>query len=132
MAYTSEKGWTEESRTRYSEMRGTIGSKAKEKTKSVLDSQKRRIVGELDSMAEAIRKSSEKLQGQGSTARLGEKAAEKIENLSSFLEGKNVEQNWTETQRFIRKRPMIFLGAALALGFIFAQIMKGSQEISNR
>jgi Skp family chaperone for outer membrane proteins len=113
-------------------MRGTIGSKAKEKTKSLLDSQKKRIVGELDSMAEAIRQSSEKLQGQGSTARIGERAAQKIENLSSFLEGKDIEQIWTETQRFIRKRPMIFLGAALALGFIFSQIMKGSQDVRER
>jgi hypothetical protein len=132
MAYTTDKGWQEGTEGRSSDLRSAIGSKAKEKTRTLFDSQKRRIVGELDSMAEAIRESSEKLPGRGSTARLGEKAAEKIESLSAFLEGKDLGKIWDETRRFIRRRPMIFLGATLALGFIFAQIMKGSQEMSER
>ncbi|MGH8728057.1 MAG: hypothetical protein ACREV9_07850 [Burkholderiales bacterium] len=102
---------------------------AKESGKSLLDSQKRAAADSLDGWAQALRKTAEQLQNDDSSvAMIAQRAAEGIAGFSGSLRQRDVGTLFSQAQDFARRRPAIFLGSALATGFVLARFLKSSNE----
>jgi len=52
--------------------------------------------------------------------------ADGIEKVASFFEGNNIGQIGADVERFARREPAIFLGAAFAIGLIGGRFLKSS------
>ncbi len=65
-------------------------------------------------------------QGQDSIGQYVDKAALQVERFSEYLRESDVDQLMGEAQSFARRKPAIFLGSALALGFFGSRFLKSS------
>lgn len=118
------------------ETAGQVAGQAKQQATSQLESQKERTVDTLVTVAQALRHTGQSLHEQEQTAVGGyiERAAERVETLSNYLRTRDVPALLVETQDVARRQPGLFLGGAIALGFIGARFLKssGQRAISQR
>jgi hypothetical protein len=69
------------------------------------------------------------MQGESELAgRYAGKAAEGLERLSDDLRGADFDQLVARTENYARRNPAVFLGGAVAAGFLFARFIKSSRE----
>jgi len=112
------------------ETAGQVAAQAKQQATSQLESQKERTVDMLDTVAQALRQTCQHLT-EGEQTAAGEyieQAAERVEKLTNYLRTRDVPSLLAETQHFARRNPGLFLGGAVALGFIGARFLKSSGE----
>lgn len=83
-------------------------------------------VEKIETVSDAIRGASEKLEGTGPLPQLAEKAAEGIENLAHFIENKSIGDVFRGIEGFARKQPGMFLGSAVTLGLLAGRFLKSS------
>lgn len=95
------------------------------------DERKGRAVETIGSVAEAIREGSDKLKGVGPLGEVAERAADRIEDLASFFEGKKAGDIVREVNRIARREPALFVGAAFAIGMIGGRFLKSSARRSS-
>jgi hypothetical protein len=95
---------------------------------SQLTTQKGRVTDGLSTLAQAVRQSTETLRQnqQPAVAEYVEKAANQIERLSRNLRDRDVKTLVQDAQRFARRQPAVFVGAAFAAGLLAARFMKSS------
>jgi hypothetical protein len=107
-----------------------IVDRVRESTTSQLSRQKERATNELGSVARAVRQSTQQLREQKHdlVAQYVEKAADQLEQLSTRLREKKVDEFVADAQRFARQRPALFIGSAFALGVIGSRFFKSSSE----
>jgi hypothetical protein len=55
-----------------------------------------------------------------------EQVAERVEEVTNYLRARDVPELVGETQEFARRQPGLFVGAALALGFVGARFLMSS------
>jgi hypothetical protein len=110
-----------------------VGAQAKQSATSRLESQKERAVDSLMTVAQALRQTGQHLheQDQGTVGTCIEKAAERVEDLTNHLRANDVTELLAETHAFARRRPAMFLGAALALGFAGTRFLMSSGQRAN-
>jgi len=97
--------------------------------KSRLGSQKDQMAGTVGSVARAFRETSKQLQ-QGDdqfVAEYFDGAAERIEQFSSQLRQRSVDELIGDAESFARRQPAIFLGGAFFLGAMAARFLKSSR-----
>lgn len=108
-----------------------LAQEAKETGKSLLDNQKRAAAESLDEWAHALHKAAEQLQqADSSLAMFAERAAEGLAGISGSLRQRDVDSLFAQAQEFARRRPAVFLGGALATGFVLARFLKSSGQRS--
>ena len=97
---------------------------------SQLTTQKGRVTDSLNSLAQAVRQSTESLRDneQSTVAEYVEKAAGQLEHLATRLRDRNVNDLVQDAQQFARRQPAIFIGAAFAAGLLAARFMKSSAD----
>jgi len=107
-----------------------VSAQAKQGATSRLESQKERAVDSLITVAQALRQTGQHLheQDQGTVGTYVEKAAERVEGLTNHLRSHDVPELLADTQAFARRRPAMFLGAAIALGFAGARFLMTSGQ----
>jgi hypothetical protein len=107
-----------------------VTEQAKQQVTSTLESQKDRAVDTLVSVAQALRQTGQHLhdQEQGGVAGYLDQAAERVETLTNHLRGRDVPQLLADTEDIARRSPGVFLGAAVALGFIGARFLMSSGQ----
>jgi hypothetical protein len=93
-----------------------------------LSNQKERATNGLGGVAQAVRQTAQPLRDnqQDVIAQYAEKAADQIERLSAQLRDKDVSELVSDAQRFARRQPAVFIGAAFALGIVTARFLKSS------
>jgi hypothetical protein len=103
--------------------------KATERSKSILESRKNDAAGRLEGTAKVFRQTAQSFQGENPTvSRYADQIADKIEGASKYLREKDVKELVGDTERFIRKQPALFFGAAFAMGIITARFLKSSRQ----
>jgi len=109
---------------------GEVVGQAKETVTAQATSQKDRAAESLEAVAQALRQAGQELQGreQGTVAQFIDTAAERVERLSGFLQGRDVQQIVGEVERYARRNPALFLGGAFALGLLGARFLKSSSR----
>jgi ElaB/YqjD/DUF883 family membrane-anchored ribosome-binding protein len=85
---------------------------------------------QVRSLAEALRRSGNDLRGEGNTsgARLAGQAADRVEQLGSYLEQKSGDELMRDVETFARRRPWMLAGLGMLAGVAAARFMKASSE----
>jgi hypothetical protein len=109
---------------------GQVTEQAKQQAASQLETQKERTVDSLVTVAQALRQTGQHLheQQQGAIATYVEQAAERVEGLTNHLRSRDVTQLLGDTEDLARHKPGLFLGAAVALGFVGARFLMSSGQ----
>ncbi len=104
---------------------------AAKKATSVIAEQKATLAEGLTSVASSIRQMGDSLRGGEQprgvvdvTAKYSDSIATQVEQLSHYLESKDLRQLTGDVERFARRNPAVFLGGAFALGLLAARFLK--------
>lgn len=104
-----------------------------DQAKTTVDTRMSDVAQEVGSVAEAVRQTTYEIGGESETiARYGERIADQLETVSSYLNEKGVEDVLTDIQDFARRQPAVFLGGAFMLGMVVGRFMRSSSaNVSN-
>lgn len=107
-----------------------VAGQAQDQAKSAVATRKDQAVGQLGSVAQAFRTTSNELRNQDQTmvAQYADKMADQVERISGFLEERDVDQLLSEAENFARRQPELFLGGAFILGLLVGRFVKSSAE----
>ncbi|MDB5218037.1 MAG: hypothetical protein JWO86_5964 [Myxococcaceae bacterium] len=108
-----------------------VASQAKEQVNAQFDTRKDKAVETIGNVASAIRETSDKLKGVGPLGDAAGRAADGIERVAEFFEGKQIGDVVKDVERFARREPALFIGAAFALGLIGGRFLKSSAHRSS-
>lgn len=109
-----------------SQARETAG----EQVESRFSTGKNRATQALGSIAQTLKSSSQQLrdQEQPGISRYADQAAGKLEEMSHYLENASLNDVAERVENFARREPALFIGGAVALGFLGARFLKSSQR----
>jgi ElaB/YqjD/DUF883 family membrane-anchored ribosome-binding protein len=107
-----------------------LKSQAGEKARDAANRGKDRAAEALDGIGKIIRDSAstidEKVGAQyGDYAR---SAAESVEGFANKVDAKNLDDLMEETRQFVRKSPAVAIGAAAAIGFVLARVIRSGRD----
>jgi hypothetical protein len=107
-----------------------LASRGGEQVKSQLANQKHEASQRLTPIQVALRETAQQLrkQGQAPVAEYADKGSDQVERLSGYLRETDVDEMVDQARGFARSRPAIFLGGAVALGFLGARFLKSSSQ----
>jgi hypothetical protein len=93
-----------------------------------LSTQKDRATDGIGTIAQAVRTATRELRGDkhDTLAEYVERAADQLERLSAGLKERNVGELLREAQNLARRRPVLFVGSAFALGLLGARFLKST------
>lgn len=124
-----------------SEQLGQATNQAKEKASEAADQAKGRAREQVDqrstqageevnSMAEALRGTGEKLreEGKDGPAKAADRAAEQAQRVGGYLVESDADRILGDVEDFARKQPLAVLAGGVALGFAAARFLKASSE----
>ncbi len=104
-------------------------SQVGEQAKQTVDSRMSDVAHEIGSVADAVRQTSSEIGGESQTlSKYGDRLAEQLEGISSYLNEKGVEDVLTDLQDFARRKPVVFLGGAFMLGIMAGRFVRSSGE----
>jgi hypothetical protein len=110
---------------------GQAYEKVTEQASSTIITQKDNLAHGLSSVADGIRQMGESLRGAeqqtpiaGFTAKYGDSLAQQVENVSNYLEKKDIRDLVRDVEVFARRNPAVFIGGAFALGIAAARFLK--------
>jgi ElaB/YqjD/DUF883 family membrane-anchored ribosome-binding protein len=104
-----------------------VAEQAQQTAEIKLASQKDQAADTLHTLAEAIRDGGQRMgQEQPQIASLAGQAATKVDEASRYVREHEVRDFISEAEDFARREPLIFLGGALAVGFLAARFLKAS------
>ena len=108
--------------------------RVKDTAAAQLSSQKTRATDTLGSVAAAIRQSSQPLRdnNQAMLADYAGKAADQLEQFSARLRERDLTELMDDVNRFARRQPALFVGAAFAVGALAARFLKSSPDGQRR
>ncbi len=112
--------------------RGVL-DQAKDQAASRVDQQRESIASGIQAVAQAFRSMGDELKGkeQGPVAEyaaeFGHAISGKVEQVASYLQGRDVHQLLGETENFARRSPAVFLGSAFILGLAASRFLKSSR-----
>jgi hypothetical protein len=109
---------------------GGIMGRVRERATAQLENQKGRATDGIGSVAQAVRQSTRQLRDQqhDTIAQYVEQAVDQLDRFSARLREKNVSELVDDVQRFARRQPALFIGAAFAVGLLGARFLKSSSE----
>jgi hypothetical protein len=109
---------------------GGIAQKLRSQATERLVDQKNRAIGELDTIADAIRGTGHQLRERehNAVANYIDTAADQLHRFSQTLQNKEVGEIVEDVQRFGRSRPALFVGLAFGAGLVGARFLKSSSD----
>ncbi|CAA9475426.1 MAG: hypothetical protein AVDCRST_MAG12-1121 [uncultured Rubrobacteraceae bacterium] len=107
-----------------------LASRGGEQVKSQLANQKHEASQRLTPIQVALRETAQQLrkQGQAPVAGYADRTSDQVERFSGYLRETEVDEMVDQARGFARSRPAIFLGGAVALGFLGARFLKSSSQ----
>lgn len=118
----------------YEQAKDTAGQaydKVTEQASSQIDTQKENLARGLSSVADGIRQMGENLRDDDKqtplanlTAKYGDSLAQQVEQVSDYLENKDLSDLIKDVENFARRNPAVFIGGAFALGIAAARFLK--------
>ncbi len=120
----------DDARQKIQELASEAHTTATEQVETRLASGMKGAAGTLGSVAESLRTSGQQLRekDQSGVSRYADRAADKIEELSHFLESADAGDVVARVESFARREPAMFIGGAIAIGFLGARFLKSSRR----
>jgi hypothetical protein len=115
-----------------------IVNQVQQRAGSQITQQKETVATELSSVVNAVRQFGQNLGGEqsGPIARYvgeyGDKAANSLERLSTYIREQDPKQLLNDVQNFGRRRPAWLVGGAFLLGFAGARLIKSSMDAAHQ
>ncbi len=105
-------------------------SSAQDKMREQVDTRSTEAGHQVDSVAEAMRKASEHLSGQGNElpAKVAEQVAQRAEQLGRYLRESDADRILGDLEDFGRRQPWIVAAVGLAVGVAGARFLKASSR----
>ncbi|WP_374686762.1 hypothetical protein [Promineifilum sp.] len=99
-----------------------------DQAKTTVDSRLGDVAQELGSVAEAVRSTTTELEGQDQQmiAQYGNRIADQIDQVSSYLNNHGVEDMLADAENLARRQPALFLGGAFMLGLVVGRFLRSS------
>jgi hypothetical protein len=109
---------------------GALWEDTKDKARAVLNEQQKSAADGIGDFAGALRTAAGELESRDKSmaAHLGEHAADGLERLAGTLRNKDASTIVRELESFARREPAVFLGAAVAVGFLAVRFLKSSED----
>lgn len=103
---------------------------AKQHARSFAEEQKDEAADRVDGFADALRSAAGSLDDQNQTAMAGyaHQAASGLEQVSSAISNRSLDDLVETVEDFARRQPVAFLGGAALAGFVMARFAKSSAE----
>lgn len=103
-----------------------IWNDARNGVRSALNEKQRSTAADIHEFAGALRSAARNIDQHSPVVRVAEQAAESLERLSGKLRSKDLDGLVHDVQVFARSQPAVFLGMAVAAGFLAARFVKSS------
>lgn len=104
---------------------------AKHQGKRMLNEQKGQVAEQIAGVAKALHQSAEQYQqqdGQQVAGRVLRQAAGGLDQLSDLLRNGDADAVLERTSRLMREQPALFMGGAVAVGFMLSRFLKSSTD----
>jgi hypothetical protein len=103
-------------------------SKATQMLREQVSSRTGQATEQLHGVAEALRRTSHDLHGQGTTAPAGilDRATDGVERAATYLENTDPDRLLHDVESFGRRNPWAMIVGGLALGFVASRVLKAS------
>ena len=117
---------------------GDIVNQVQERAGSTIARQKDSAATDLTQVVQAVRQFGQSLaQGEGGpiaryAAEYGDKAANSLERLSTYIREQDPKQLLNDVENFGRRQPALLIGGAFLLGFAGARLIKSSMNVESR
>jgi hypothetical protein len=108
-----------------------IWSDAKESVRSALNERQHSTAAELHDFANALRGAARNVDQRGPVIRVAEQAADGLEQLSGKLRSKDLDGLIRDAESFARSQPAVFLGMAVAAGFLAVRFLKSTSPAAH-
>jgi hypothetical protein len=111
---------------------GEIVNQVQQQAGTQLNRQKESAATELSTVVNAVRRFGETLTTEGNgpiaryAAQYGDKAADSLERLTTYIREKDPKELLNDVQNFGRRQPALLLGGAFLLGFAGARLIRSS------
>jgi vacuolar-type H+-ATPase subunit H len=105
-----------------------VAAQVGEQAKSTVETRKSDVAQELGSVADVVRQTTYEA-GSGTSPTImeyGQRIADQIEGVSSYLDEHGVEDILSDVQNFGRRKPAVFLGGAFMLGLVVGRFLRSS------
>jgi hypothetical protein len=112
------------------EKAGELREQGASRLRDQFDQRSNQAGSQARSLAEALRRSGNDLNGQGSAnvSQLTSQAADRIDRVGSYLEQKSGDELMRDVETFARRRPWMLAGLGMLAGVAAARFMKASSE----
>lgn len=119
---------TREESQKYAHAAKDTVASVKERGRSMLQDRKNALADNVSSFERALRRTAKELEGedQRTAGHYAEQAANGLEQVSHALREQDFEALIGKTEDFARRQPGVFLGGAVAAGFLLARFLKSS------
>jgi ElaB/YqjD/DUF883 family membrane-anchored ribosome-binding protein len=101
---------------------------ARTRARSAFEHQQHRVADSIGSVAQALHQAADKLneQNEDVVARYTDTAAQRIEQFADSLRSRTLDDLVGQAEQFARRQPEVFLGTAVATGFLIARFLRTS------
>lgn len=122
---------TEEMADQVKSMASDMKEKVSHRAKSFLESNKEFAAGRLEGTANAFHQTARNFQEESpNISRYVDRVADKIEGAAQYLRENDMKTLLEDSKRFIKSRPALVFGVAVAIGVIAARFLKSSRSES--
>ena len=122
---------TDDVRNKAEETASTLVDQASQVASTQANNQMTRAASMLDGVAQSLYETSTNIrEQQPQIASVADQAASRVEGFSSYLRDHDMNDVVRDAESYARREPLVFLGAAFAVGFIAARFLKASSPNS--
>ena len=107
-----------------------LAEQAKERGRSMLHDQKGNVVSQFGTIAGALRDTARSLDSRDehTAGRWVNQAADGLDRLADTLERRDIDTLMRQAGDLMRRQPAVFIGGAVAAGFLMSRFLKSSQD----
>lgn len=107
-----------------------LTTKATNSAKDQLGVQKGKAAENLGALSQAFHQTGDSLSqnGQGQFGTIAHSVADRIDDVTTYLRDKDIDQIASEITDYAKQNPQLFIGGAFLLGVAFARFLKSSQR----
>lgn len=125
--YGDQSSTTDDVRSKAEETASTLVDQAQQVASVQANSQMTKAASLLDGVAASLYETSTNMRDQQpQIASVADQAASRVEGFSSYLRDHDMNDVVRDAESYARREPLVFLGAAFAVGFIAARFLKAS------
>ncbi len=113
---------------------GRLGEQMRDAAASLLDEQKGRMAAAVQGLADMLRRTADTLERENNAtaAHYADRAAAQIDRLSETVRSRPFGEMVTGAEAFARRQPALFIGGAVAAGFVIGRLLARPTQRDHR